>query len=241
MSVKLGVNIDHVATLRQQRDTKYPDPVCAAVLAELGGADGITVHLREDRRHIQDRDVRVLRESISTRLNLEMAPTDEIVRFACSVLPDQVTLVPEKREERTTEGGLAVHTQKELLKTQIKILRDNGIPVSLFIEPDTLSVQATLEVGAQIVEFHTGRYADALKERERQEELSKLKSAAAEAIVLGITVNAGHGLHYRNTLEIAQIPNMNELNIGHSICSYAVLIGMQNAVREMKAILKEAG
>jgi len=231
------VNIDHVATLRQQRGTQYPEPIAAAVLAQFGGAEGITVHLREDRRHIQDRDVQLLRGMLEISLNLEMAATDEMVRIACRIKPDQVTLVPEKREERTTEGGLDVPGQKIHLKNKVAKLQDAGIPVSLFIEPDLAVLEASVDVGAQLVELHTGRYADAPNEDAERIEYHSLLKASADAQSLGLVVNAGHGLHYRNTLPVAEIIGMNELNIGHSIISYAVLVGMERAVREMKAIL----
>ncbi len=237
MKVRLGVNIDHVATLRQQRGTLYPDPVAAAVLAQLGGADGITVHLREDRRHIQDRDVRLLREMLEISLNLEMAATDEMVQIASQVKPDQVTLVPEKREERTTEGGLDVVSQKEHLKKQIARLHDAGIPVSLFVEPERAALDGSAAVGAGIVELHTGRYADAISSEAQHQELQSLIQASDYSHQIGLTVNAGHGLHYRNTRPVAEIKGMNELNIGHSIICHAVFVGLERAVREMRDIL----
>lgn len=237
MRVRLGVNIDHVATLRQQRETRYPEPVAAAILAQLGGADGITVHLREDRRHIRDRDVRLLRETLEVSLNLEMAATDEMVQIASEIKPDQVTLVPEKREERTTEGGLDVASHKQHLTKQIARLHDAGIPVSLFVEPERSALEASVAVGAGIVELHTGRYADATSPEMEQQELLNLVHASAHARQIGLTLNAGHGLHYRNTRPVAAIEGMNELNIGHSIICHAVFVGLERAVREMSDIL----
>ncbi|MFS8884364.1 pyridoxine 5'-phosphate synthase [Synechococcus sp. R55.3] len=232
--LSLGVNIDHIATLRQARRTVEPDPVAAAVIAELAGADGITVHLREDRRHIQDRDVRLLRQTVRTHLNLEMAATDEMVAIALEVKPDYVTLVPERREEITTEGGLDVAGQVSRLRDVVGQLQGSGIPVSLFIDPDPTQVAAAAQVGARWVELHTGRYAEASSEAQRQVELDHLEKASQQALQLGLRVNAGHGLTYWNVGPVARIPGMEELNIGHSIISRAVLVGLDRAVREMR-------
>lgn len=232
--LSLGVNIDHIATLRQARRTVEPDPVAAAVIAELAGADGITVHLREDRRHIQDRDVRLLRQTVRTHLNLEMAATEEMVAIALEVKPDYVTLVPERREEITTEGGLDVAGQVSRLRDVVGQLQGSGIPVSLFINPDPTQVAAAAQVGARWVELHTGRYAEASSEAQRQVELDHLEKASQQALQLGLRVNAGHGLTYWNVGPVARIPGMEELNIGHSIISRAVLVGLDRAVREMR-------
>jgi pyridoxal phosphate biosynthetic protein PdxJ len=232
--LSLGVNIDHIATLRQARRTVEPDPVAAAVIAELAGADGITVHLREDRRHIQDRDVRLLRQTVRTHLNLEMAATEEMVAIALEVKPDYVTLVPERREEITTEGGLDVAGQVSRLRDVVGQLQGSGIPVSLFIDPDPTQVAAAAQVGARWVELHTGRYAEASSADQRQVELDHLEKASQQALQLGLRVNAGHGLTYWNVGPVARIPGMEELNIGHSIISRAVLVGLDRAVREMR-------
>ena len=229
----LGVNIDHVATIRQARRTVEPDPLAAAVLVELAGADGITVHLREDRRHIQDRDVRLLRQSVRTHLNLEMAATDEMVAIALDIVPDYVTLVPEKREEVTTEGGLDVAGQLPRMKTVVKTLQDAGIPVSLFIDADSPQIAASAETGATFIELHTGTYADAKGEETQAKELAMLRKGCEEAIAAGLRVNAGHGLTYWNVYPVACLPGMEELNIGHTIISRAVLVGLERAVREM--------
>jgi pyridoxine 5-phosphate synthase len=233
----LGVNIDHIATIRQARRTVEPDPVAAAVLAELAGADGITVHLREDRRHMQDRDVHLLRQTVRTHLNLEMAATDEMVAIALDVKPDYVTLVPERREEVTTEGGLDVAGQRDRMKTVVSTLQEAGIPVSLFIDAATDQIEASAQVGAQFIELHTGPYAEAKVEADLHRELDILTQGTAQAIALGLRVNAGHGLTYWNTTPVARIPGMEELNIGHSIVSRAVLVGLERAVREMKALI----
>jgi pyridoxine 5-phosphate synthase len=232
--LSLGVNIDHVATVRQARRTVEPDPIAAAVLAELGGADGITAHLREDRRHMQDRDIRLLREIVRTRLNLEMAATAEMVTIALAVKPDYVTLVPERREEVTTEGGLAVAGQESKLAPIVDQLQSSGIPVSLFIDPDPAQIEAAQAIQAQWIELHTGRYAEA---KGALSELELLHTATDQARSLGLRVNAGHGLTYWNVRPIAQIPGMEELNIGHSIIARAVLVGLERAVREMKAAM----
>ncbi|MCS6782222.1 MAG: pyridoxine 5'-phosphate synthase [Gloeomargarita sp. SKYBB_i_bin120] len=235
---KLGVNIDHVATLRQARRTTEPDPVAAAVLAELGGADGITVHLREDRRHIQERDVRCLRQTVQTHLNLEMAATPEMVAIALDVRPDYVTLVPERREEITTEGGLdVVGNLKELTQT-VATLQDQGIPVSLFIDAEPEQIHAAQQTGARWIELHTGPYAQAHQEMERQQELQRLTLGAKLAQELGLRVNAGHGLTYQNVYPVACIPGLEELNIGHSIISRAVLVGLTQAVQDMKRAMR---
>jgi pyridoxine 5-phosphate synthase len=232
--VSLGVNIDHVATVRQARRAVEPDPVAAAVLAELGGADGITVHLREDRRHIQDRDVHVLRETVRTHLNLEMAATAEMVAIALQVKPNYVTLVPEKRTEVTTEGGLDVVVGLGSIGQAVERLQAVGIPVSLFIDPNVEQIKASAQVGAKFVELHTGRYADAHNEGERAKELAFLAGATEQALALGLRVNAGHGLTYWNVAPVARLAGMEELNIGHSIIARAVLVGLERAVREMK-------
>ncbi len=233
---ELGVNIDHVATVRQARRTVEPDPIWAAALAELGGADGITVHLREDRRHIQDRDVRLLRETTNVKLNLEMACVDEIVDFACQIKPDQVTLVPEKREEITTEGGLDVRGHLANVTSVVHRLREAGIVVSLFIDPEQSQIDASVESGASAIELHTGQYAEVSGDQQ-QDELVKLTTAGAAARSAGLTLHAGHGLNYQNVQPVAQIEGMCELNIGHSIVARAVMVGMQEAVREMKRLI----
>jgi len=237
--IKLGVNVDHVATVRQARRTVEPDPVAAAVLAELGGADGITIHLREDRRHIQDRDLELLRKTVQTRLNLEMALNEEIVQIALRVLPDRATLVPEKREEVTTEGGLDVLAHRNNLKAVVKRLKDAGIKVSLFVDPVVEVMRVSKKVGADAVELHTGSYANARTEEEVEKELAKLKEAARVAGEEGLVVFAGHGLNYINILAIKMIPQVEEVNIGHSIVSRAVLVGIKRAVREMKDLLSD--
>ena len=234
----LGVNIDHVATIRQARRTVEPDPVAAAVLVELAGADGITVHLREDRRHMQDRDVALLRQTVRTHLNLEMAATDEMVAIALDLHPDYVTLVPERREEVTTEGGLDIAGQKDRMLTVVTQLQDAGIPVSLFIDADPAQIDASAAVGAQLIELHTGRYADAANDSDRAQELAHLATGCEQAIAAGLRVNAGHGLTYWNVYPIGQLPGMEELNIGHSIISRAVLVGIDRAVREMQQAIQ---
>jgi pyridoxine 5-phosphate synthase len=237
---RLGVNIDHVATIRQARGGKEPDPVWAAVLAELGGADGITVHLREDRRHIQDRDLRLLRETVRVRLNLEMSVEPAVVAIAVSVRPDQVTLVPERRQELTTEGGLDVVGQRARVAEAVARCREAGLEVSLFIDPDPAQVEASHLVGGKAVELHTGRYADARDAEERARELAALVRAGSAAVAAGLALHAGHGLNYENVAPVARISGMAELNIGHSIVSRAVLVGMERAVREMKECLIHA-
>ena len=235
---RLSVNIDHIATLRQARRGTEPDPVAAAVLAELAGADGIIAHLREDRRHIQDRDLRLLREIVQTKLNMEMAATDEMQRIAREVKPEFSTLVPEKREELTTEGGLEVASRIEFMKTYIGRLQKAGIFVSLFVDPDEKQVAASKKAGADWVELHTGTYANARNMKDRDREFAKLAEAAKLASSLGLKVGAGHGLNYINVARIASIPEVEELNIGHSIISRAALVGMGRAVREMKRAAK---
>jgi pyridoxine 5-phosphate synthase len=234
----LGVNIDHVATIRQARRTVEPDPIAAAVLAELAGADGITAHLREDRRHMQDRDIRLLRETVRTRLNLEMAATAEMVAIALEVKPDYVTLVPERREEVTTEGGLDIAGQLDRLKSTVDKLQSAGIPVSLFIDPDPAQIDASAQVKAKFIELHTGRYAEACEANRGERELANLKDGCDRALAAGLRINAGHGLTYWNVHPIAGLPGMEELNIGHSIISRAVLVGLDRAIREMKAAIK---
>ncbi|WP_099239881.1 pyridoxine 5'-phosphate synthase [Synechococcus sp. BDU 130192] len=230
----LGVNIDHVATIRQARRTVEPDPVAAATLAELGGADGITVHLREDRRHIQDRDVKILRQTVQSHLNLEMAPTTEMVAIALDIKPDYVTLVPEKREEITTEGGIDIVGNFARFKEVVEQLQGARIPVSWFIDAELEQIEAAQKTGAQFIELHTGKYAEAQDSDQQQAELATLKTGAKQAIALGLRVNAGHGLTYRNVYPVACIEGMEELNIGHTIISRAVLVGLERAVREMK-------
>jgi pyridoxine 5-phosphate synthase len=237
--LRLGVNIDHVATLRQVRRASYPDPLFAALLAEQAGADSITLHLREDRRHIQDHDVTRMRESLQTRMNLEMAATEAMLRFARELRPQDCCLVPERREELTTEGGLDVAGQVERLKDCCTGLDDAGIRVSLFIDPEPEQLEAALEVGAPVVELHTGAYAEATGERQAME-LMRLTEAARFGSRIGLTVHAGHGLHYHNVQPVAAIPEIVELNIGHAIVARAVADGMGPAVREMKALMDAA-
>jgi len=237
--LRLGVNIDHVATLRQVRRASYPDPLFAALLAEQSGADSITLHLREDRRHIQDQDVTRMREALQTRMNLEMAATEAMLRFAREVRPQDVCLVPERREELTTEGGLDVAGQVERLRDICAGLDDAGIRVSLFIDPEPEQIEAALEAGAPVVELHTGAYAESTGERQAME-LMRLTEAARFGSRIGLTVHAGHGLHYHNVQPVAAIPEIVELNIGHSIIARAVVDGMGAAVREMKLLMDAA-
>jgi len=235
---QLGVNIDHVATIRQARGTNEPDPVWAAVQAELGGADCITIHLREDRRHIQDRDLRVLQETVKVRLNLEMACVTEIIQTACNTCPSQVTLVPERREEVTTEGGLDLLSDPRGASEAVKRLRDAGILVSLFLDPDPKQIDLAGKMGADSIELHTGRYAVAAeREPGGGSELARLESAGRQIIALGMDLLAGHGLTYRNVLPVARISQMKELNIGHSIVSRSIFVGMEAAVRAMKQLI----
>ncbi|OOE70600.1 pyridoxine 5'-phosphate synthase [Salinivibrio kushneri] len=238
--IYLGVNIDHIATVRNARGTAYPDPVHAAELAERAGAAGVTVHLREDRRHITDRDVRLLKETLQTRMNLEMAVTDEMVEIALETQPEFVCLVPEKREELTTEGGLDVAGQLDKVKAATQTLTDAGIKVSLFIDADRKQIEAAHQCGAPFIELHTGHYADAATDNDRQAELKKISAAASYAVDLGIKVNAGHGLTYHNVTPIAAMPEMHELNIGHAIIGRAMFDGLQKAVADMKAIMEAA-
>ena len=233
----LGVNIDHIANVREARRTVEPDPVPMALLAELGGADGITVHLREDRRHIQDRDVTLLRQTVRSRLNLEMAATAEMVAIALEVKPDMVTLVPERREEVTTEGGLDVAGQRSQQSAVVEQLQSNGIPVSLFVDPDAEQLQACRDSGARWVELHTGAYAEAAW-TEQPQELARIIEGCATARSLGLRVNAGHGLTYQNVEPIAAIEGMEELNIGHTIVARALVVGLEQAVRDMKALIQ---
>lgn len=234
----LGVNIDHIATIRQARRTVEPDPVAAAVLAELGGADGITVHLREDRRHIQERDVRILRQTVRTHLNLEMAPTEEMVKIALEIKPDYITLVPEKREEITTEGGIDILSNFERFSQVVEKLQGANIPVSWFIDAEEHQIEAAAKTQAKFIELHTGKYAEAKDEARQQEELSNLQQGCQKALSLGLRINVGHGLTYNNVYPVAALQGVEELNIGHTIVSRAALVGMERAVREMKLAIK---
>lgn len=236
---KLSVNVDHVATVRQARGGKNPDPVAAAMITELAGADGIIVHLREDRRHIQDRDLELIRRIIKTRLNLEMANTEEMVQIALRIKPDMVTFVPERRQELTTEGGLDVRTYQRPLKRSIEKLRKAGIQISVFIDADPVQVKASKVVGADFIEIHTGKYCDAPDEKTRQEEFQRIARAIRQAHPLGLRVNIGHGLDYQNVSPFTAIPEIEEFSIGHSIISRAVLVGLDRAVREMKGLIRE--
>ena len=238
--IDLGVNIDHVATLRNARGTVYPDPVKAALLAEEAGADAITLHLREDRRHIRDADVKAIRPLLITRMNLESAVTAEMVDFACSIRPQDVCLVPERRAEVTTEGGLDVVQYFQQVQAAIRQMQQEGIRVSLFIDPDPVQIRAAAEAGAPVIELHTGRYADAENDAEQQRELDRIKAGVLAGMGYGLRVNAGHGLHYTNVQAIAAISGIAELNIGHAIVAQAVFSGWQNAVREMKSIMVKA-
>lgn len=240
MSIFLGVNIDHIATLRQARKTRYPSPVEAALAAETAGADSITLHLREDRRHIQDADVAILRQVLKTKMNLEMAVTEEMLEIACMTRPQDVCLVPEKREELTTEGGLDVAGQQSRLQTACARLADAGIRVSLFIDADFVQIDAARAAGAPVVEIHTGHYADASTDAARSVELERIRTAVAYGRSIGLTVNAGHGLTYHNVQPIAALPGIHELNIGHAIVAQALFIGWQDAVSKMKRLMVEA-
>jgi pyridoxine 5-phosphate synthase len=235
---RLGVNVDHVATLRQARGGKEPDPVAAAVLVELGGADGIVIHLREDRRHIQDRDLRLLREVVQTKLDLEMAATEEMVRIAMDIKPHLVTFVPERRQELTTEGGLDVAGNRERIKDLITLLHQCGIAVSVFIDPELEQIKSARRVEADCIELHTGRYANATGLKEQDSEFEALVQAGRAAYKLELVVNAGHGLDYRNVRRLRTIPEIVEYNIGHSIIAHAVSVGLERAVREMKDLLR---
>ena len=238
--ILLGVNIDHVATLRQARGTRYPDPVKAALDAEEAGADGITVHLREDRRHIQERDVRVLKEVLQTRMNFEMGVTEEMLAFAEEIRPAHSCLVPERREELTTEGGLDVAGQEQRIRDAVRRLAAVGSEVSLFIDPDPRQIEASARVGAPAIELHTGRYADAEDTEEQARELQRVREGVALGRSLGLIVNAGHGLHYHNVEPVAAIDGINELNIGHAIVAHALFVGFRQAVAEMKALMLAA-
>ncbi|MFZ6046830.1 pyridoxine 5'-phosphate synthase [Pseudomonas sp. CR3202] len=238
--VLLGVNIDHVATLRQARGTRYPDPVKAALDAEEAGADGITVHLREDRRHIQERDVRLLKEVLQTRMNFEMGVTEEMMAFAEEIRPAHVCLVPETRQELTTEGGLDVAGQEARIKAAVERLAKVGSEVSLFIDADAAQIEAAHRVGAPAIELHTGRYADAHTPEEAARELQRIEEGVALGLKLGLIVNAGHGLHYHNVEPVAAIPGINELNIGHALVAHALFVGFKQAVVEMKQLIVSA-
>jgi len=238
--ILLGVNIDHVATLRQARGTRYPDPIQAAIEAEQSGADSITLHLREDRRHIQDRDVEMLKDILQTRMNLEMAVTDEMLAIAEKTGPTDCCLVPERREELTTEGGLDVAGQRARIQDACTRLADAGIRASLFVDADPIQIDAAAEVGAPVIEIHTGHFADAAPSEQAQIELTRVTQAVEHGIDIGLHVNAGHGLHYHNVGDIASIPGVRELNIGHAIVARAVFTGLQEAVREMKQLMLEA-
>ncbi|MBI5757523.1 MAG: pyridoxine 5'-phosphate synthase [Planctomycetales bacterium] len=235
---RLGVNIDHVATVRQARRTIEPDPAWAAMLAELGGADVITLHLREDRRHIQDRDLRVLRQTVQVKLNLEMAAADEVTAIALDVHPQQATLVPERREEVTTEGGLDVIAHHDRVRSCVQQLQKAGIEVSLFIDPDVRQIEAARAMGADAVELHTGRYADAPTTDDQDREFNQLTDASRFAVEEGLVLHLGHGLTYRNVSRVATIPGVCELNIGHSIVARAIMVGFEQAVREMKRLIE---
>jgi pyridoxine 5-phosphate synthase len=238
--ILLGVNIDHVATIRQARGTRYPEPIQAALVAEQAGADGITLHLREDRRHIQERDVELFRDALQTRMNLELAATPAMVAIACRVRPADCCLVPERREELTTEGGLDVSAHRVQLTEVCAALAEAGVRVSLFIDPDPAQIEASKAVGAPVVEIHTGHYADAQTPAARAQELGRIRRAAEFGIELGLQVNAGHGLDYHNVKAIAAIPGVRELNIGHAIIARAIFSGLDLAVRDMKRIMTTA-
>lgn len=239
--IKLGVNIDHIATLRQARGTRFPDPVQAAIEAEQAGADAITLHLREDRRHVQERDVELLKQILQTRMNLEMAVTGEMVAYAIRMLPEECCLVPERRQELTTEGGLDVVTHATRIRDACARLQDAGVRASLFIDADPAQIEAAAQVGAPVIEVHTGKYADALDAEARGIELGRIELAVQQGLALGLQVNAGHGLNYHNVQAIAAIPGIAELNIGHAIVARALFTGLQEAVREMKRLMREAG
>jgi pyridoxine 5-phosphate synthase len=238
--IDLGVNIDHVATLRNARGTTYPDPLQAALQAEEAGADVITLHLREDRRHIKDADVEIIRPQLRTRMNLEAAVTQEMIDFSCKIKPEDSCLVPERRHELTTEGGLDVVKYFTQVQAAVRQLQAEGIRVSLFIDPEADQIQAAAEIGAPVIELHTGRYAEAHDEAGQRSELERVQIAVQEGVKRGLKVNAGHGLHYSNTQAIAAIPDIAELNIGHAIVAHAVFVGWENAVSEMKALMVKA-
>ena len=237
--IKLGINIDHVATLRQARGTKYPSVVEAALRAEQAGADSITLHLREDRRHMQDEDIFAIRPLLQTKMNLELAATDEMIAIASRVKPQDVCIVPERREERTTEGGLNLKESYDHLYRATQNLTEQGSRVSLFIAPDLKDIDLAKKMGAPVIEIHTGSYADAEDEETKQKEFKRVKEAAEHALSLGLIVNAGHGLHYHNVNLIAAIPGIEELNIGHAIVAHALFVGWDNAIREMKLLLRD--
>jgi pyridoxine 5-phosphate synthase len=237
--IKLGINIDHVATLRQARGTKYPSVVEAALRAEQAGADSITLHLREDRRHMQDEDIFAIRPLLQTKMNLELAATDEMIAIASRVKPQDVCIVPERREERTTEGGLNIKESYDHLYRATQNLTEQGSRVSLFIAPDLKDIDLAKKMGAPVIEIHTGSYADAEDEETKQKEFKRVKAAAEHALSLGLIVNAGHGLHYHNVNLIAAIPGIEELNIGHAIVAHALFVGWDNAIREMKLLLRD--
>jgi pyridoxine 5-phosphate synthase len=234
---RLGVNVDHVATLRQARGGHEPDPILAASLVQLSEAEGLVVHLREDRRHIQDRDLTILRETVHIQLNLEMAAEDSIAKIALRIKPDIATLVPEHRHELTTEGGLDVVEHRDRIQSMVNLLHEGGIPVSLFIDPDIQQIRAAHKINADFVELHTGRYANTQRQHETDAEYEALVQAAKLAAKLGLRVSAGHGLNYHNTQRVAKIPEIEEFNIGHSIISRAVFVGLERAIREMKALI----
>ncbi|MCK4841360.1 MAG: pyridoxine 5'-phosphate synthase [Methylococcales bacterium] len=238
-TILLGVNIDHVATLRQARGTSYPNPIQAALVAEQAGADGITAHLREDRRHIQDRDIYLLKEMLHTRLNMEMAVTDEMIAIAVDVKPYACCLVPEKREELTTEGGLDVASNPEIMKKACHTLAESGIEVSLFIDPEIKQIDAAINAGAPVIELHTGCYADATNNEQKKQQLFRIRKAAEYAHNAGLQVNAGHGLHFHNVEAICKIPQIVELNIGHSIIAQAVFSGLDQTVRDLKKLMRD--
>lgn len=240
MTILLGVNIDHVATIRQARGTRYPDPIQAAIEVEQAGADSVTLHLREDRRHIQDRDVEMLRNILLTRMNLEMAVTDEMLAIAEQIKPEDCCLVPERRAELTTEGGLDVAGHRERVREACARLKAAGIRVSLFVDADPVQIEASADVGAPVVEIHTGHYAELTDHRARTEELKRINAAVNLGTTLGLQVNAGHGLNYQNIAPIAAIPDIRELNIGHAIIARALFTGLQESVREMKRLMLEA-
>lgn len=236
--MELSVNIDHIATIRNARGGIEPDPVAAAEICEQAGADGIVVHLREDRRHIKDRDVRILRETVATKLDLEMGANEDIIMIALELVPDLVTLVPEKRQELTTEGGLDVFAQREKLKRVIDRFHEKKIPVSLFVNPDRKQIDASKEIGADVIELHTGEYSDAVNEAERQRLLKQIQESAVYGKSIGLVVNAGHGLNYTNVAQVAAIGAINEMSIGHSIISRATFVGLDRAVKEMLTLVK---
>lgn len=238
--IRLGVNIDHVATVRQARGETYPDPIAAAAIVEMAGADGIVVHLREDRRHIHDRDLEILRKTVKSKLNLEMAANDEIVEIALKTGPDMVTIVPERRQEVTTEDGLDVEVHYEKLALMVKRMHERGIFVSMFIDPEPKAIEFSKKLGSDAVELHTGRYCNATTPQEREEEYERIRLGVEEGLKWGLQVNAGHGLNYFNVKPIASLPGIEELNIGHSIIARAIFVGLEKAVRDMKALIGEA-